>query len=287
MRQRPPGNPVRAAFRSLSAVRSVFRWAFPSAWRSAAPSAFRQDQSSARPAYPLAVPGRSAPPGGSGIRLRPGRPSRSCRPRQSSIPTPLCLLRQWCRRGHPLRRYRSDPPLRTTPPRNPAPPCAGRQTAPCSRQAGTGQPPARPRGTYPSVLYTGVFSCVHPFRTLPASLSAGALQGTRPFPPPLYQYTRSMSTVLRIFVQFAVSPCVRRCTAGRNGRNGRDVGGFLKEAPKPPRTFLDYGLTGGGVDSGKAGVPPAKPEEPVSRKHSQCRARSIPGDARDEAPCMK
>ena len=75
--------------------------------------------------------------------------------------------------------------------------------------------------------------------------------------------------------------------SGEERERRRDVGGFLKEAPKPPRTFLDYGLTGGRVDSDKAGVPPAKPEEPVSRKHSQCRARSIPGDARDEAPCMK
>ena len=176
-----------------------------------------------------------------------------------------------------MRRYRSDPPSRTTPPRNPAPPCAGRQTAPCSRQAGTGQPPARPRGTYPSVLYTGVFSCVHPFRTLPASLSAGALQGTRPFPPPLYQYTRSMSTALRIFVQFAVPPCVRRCTAGRDGRNGRDVGGFLKEAPKPPRTFLDYGLTGGGFDSDKAGVPRQRPKNRFPASIASAASGSVPG----------
>ena len=83
MRQRPPGNPVRAAFRSLSAVRSVFRWAFPSAWRSAAPSAFRQDQSSARETYPLAVPvGRLLRAGlGSGcVRgVRHGRVARGSR----------------------------------------------------------------------------------------------------------------------------------------------------------------------------------------------------------------
>ena len=41
MRQRPPGEPGSGCVPVLSAARSVFRWAFPSAWRSAAPSAFR------------------------------------------------------------------------------------------------------------------------------------------------------------------------------------------------------------------------------------------------------
>ena len=64
-----------------------------------------------------------------------------------------------------------------------------------------------------------------------------------------------------------------------DARGGEALGGFLKEAPKPPRTFLEFLLTATGV----------------LRRHQKNRFLKVepvspgfsPGDARGEAPCIR
>ena len=56
----------------------------------------------------------------------------------------------------------------------------------------------------------------------------------------------------------------------------------MKEAPKPPRTFLEFV-----IDCNCNRRPPAIPNRIVSSKPSQCRAPPALGDARGEAPCNK
>ena len=57
-----------------------------------------------------------------------------------------------------------------------------------------------------------------------------------------------------------------------DARGGETFGGFLKEAPKPPRTFLEFV-----IDCNCNRRPPAIPNRIVSSKPSQCRTPPAPG----------